>query len=230
MVSGCFHCFWHFYTVIKRVQSGMRLSWFAFTPLALAISDMVIMRNYFGHHPPMASPLLLVGLVFSIAPLRIPSSQETQNVPEKISFKFAPAASLCFAYGLLVLMFFRADVTDLLSLRRLIEYHTARADTLVLLKDKDPATASQKERLEEPLDRHIVVLDNLNDWSSEKEPFVVLSPVKLDSNSLTLVAQSAVDSYSWLMGIADWFKQAIAKRPPGDRLELAGTYYLYAPR
>ncbi|HUE37584.1 MAG TPA: hypothetical protein VMO20_09350, partial [Candidatus Acidoferrum sp.] len=58
------------YATAQRMRGGAGFPWFAFTPLALTIMDMVIMRNYFGHHPPLGGPLLLAGLVFSLALLR----------------------------------------------------------------------------------------------------------------------------------------------------------------
>ena len=45
-------------------------SWLAISPFALTLAEIGFMRNYFGHHPWMAGPLLLVGIIFSLVLLR----------------------------------------------------------------------------------------------------------------------------------------------------------------
>jgi hypothetical protein len=38
-----------------------------------------------------------------------------------------------------------------------------------------------------------------------------------------------VDDREWANKVADWFNHSIAHRVPGDRMELANTYFLYQP-
>ena len=215
------------YAVARYARSGGPQLLIAFAPLALTIVDVVVMRNYFGHHPWMAGPVLLVGAIFSIALLRVPSVETSKDVSEKISCKWVPISGLaCFVYGFAVLLFFRTNEGNLLNLTQLIRGHTARSDTIVVLKKTDPDTAGVTDRLEEPLDRQLIVVDDIKDLPAEKGRLVILSATNLD-NSFSLTAQNAAHSKSFLNNVTGWFNRSISRRNPGDRLELPETYYLY---
>jgi hypothetical protein len=217
------------YATAQRVRAGAGFPWFAFTPLSLTIMDIVIMRNYFGHHPPLAGPLLLVGLVFSLALLRVPPPEGAKKVPEKVSFKFAPALALAgAAYCLAVLVCFRANENGLLSVVRLVRQNTARTDVIVAVKANDPDTAVQAMKISEPLDRHVVVADDFQTLAGETNHWVLLTSVN-PGGSFTLVAQSAPSTQSWVSKPGEWFSRVIAKRDANDRIGLSGTYSLYAP-
>jgi hypothetical protein len=114
-----------------------------------------------------------------------------------------------------------------LSLDQLIRNHTARPETVVVLEKNDPVVAAQASRLEEPFDRHITVITNLQDLAGEKSQWVLLSSARLD-DSFSLVAQSEAPAKSGLSKVGDWFNRAIARRNPGDRIDVAAVYYLYA--
>jgi hypothetical protein len=216
------------YATAQRMRGGTGFPWFAFTPLALTIADIVIMRDYFGHHPPMAGPLLLVGLVFCIALLRSPP-EGVKPVPEKFLFKLAPALVLAaFVYGLAVLVCFRANENHLLFVAQLIRQNTARSDVIVTVKENDPATASQASRLDGPVDRHVVVVENFGALATQTNRWVLLTSVK-SGNSFKLIAQSELPSQSWISKPGEWFSRFIAKRSANDRMDLPGPYYLYAP-
>ena len=217
------------YATAQRMRAGAGFPWIAFAPLVLTVMDIVIMRNYFGHHPPMAGPLLLVGLVFSIALLRCTPPEDAQKVPEKMSFKLAPALALAaFVYGLAVLVCFRANENHLLHVAQLLRQNTARSDVIIVVKENDPATASQVPRLGEPVDRHVVVVDDFPTLAGETNHWVLLTSVDPGS-SFKLVAQSAPPSQSWIDKPGEWFSRVIARRSANDRFDLSGPYYLYAP-
>jgi hypothetical protein len=212
----------------NRVGGGGRISWIAFAPLAMSVVNMLVMRNYFGHHPPMAGAVLLVGLVFSVALLRAPAPEGREEARQKYSFKQVLVfTALCFAYGLIFMVLFRANGASRLSLDQLIRNHTARPETVVVLEKNDPVVAAQASRLEEPFDRHITVITNLQDLAGEKSQWVLLSSARLD-DSFSLVAQSEAPAKSGLSKVGDWFNRAIARRNPGDRIDVAAVYYLYA--
>jgi hypothetical protein len=137
-------------------------------------------------------------------------------------------ALLCFGYGLVFIVFFRANEAKMLSLGQLINRCTARSETIFIVKEDDPGTAAMAARLEEPLDRHFEVVNDLQSVENETNRWAILSSVKLD-NSLPLRGQSAAEAASFLTTAADWFNHAIAHRPPGDRLPLSETYYIYGP-
>ncbi|HTV43080.1 MAG TPA: hypothetical protein VMF08_21120 [Candidatus Sulfotelmatobacter sp.] len=216
------------YALIDSIRAGRRVSGLVFVPLAFAVLNMIIMRNYFCHHPWMAGPVLLVGVVFSLAVLRISPVADTASGSDKMPLKIVYGAGLvCFVYGFAVLMFFRANESDLLSLVKLVRQHTARSDTIAILKS-DSVTSPLVDRLDEPLDRHVIEVDNINDLANQGHA-VILSAIQLN-DSPTLIAQSAAASQSWLTRVADWFNHSISHRRAGDRIELPGVFYLYAPR
>jgi hypothetical protein len=210
----------------QRIRAGARLSGLIFAPLALAVADLVIMRNYFGHHPWMAGPVLVVGGIFSLGTIRNTSPGYAQELPEKLSLKAVYAtAFLAFFYGLAVLSFFRANEAQLLTLIKLVREHTLRSDSIVILKT-DLETVRVSSRLDEPLDRHILVVNSVNDLANPHQS-IILTSIKLDQAG-PLIAQTSAKSASWLSKVADWFNRSISHRRSGDRLELADTYYLYA--
>jgi hypothetical protein len=216
------------YAMACRIRSGAGLSWLMFAPLALTVSDVVIMRNYFGHHPWMAGPVLLVGVVFSLVLLRTLPPGHAPEISGKIPFKIVLVlALLCFVYGFAVLTFLRANEEELLSLMHLVREDTARPDTLIIPKT-DSVTVPMVARLNESLDRHIIIVDDVKGMAVTNNHCVILSAVELD-NSLSLRAQSTAHSKLGLGPVTGWFDHSVAKRVPGDRLELADTYYLYEP-
>jgi hypothetical protein len=92
----------------------------------------------------------------------------------------------------------------------------------------DTATARLADRLDEVLDRHVIVVNDAKDLAAEKNRWTILSAKRLD-HSWKLASQSAEPAHSGLSRITDWFNRSISRRSPGDRLELADTYYLYGP-
>ncbi len=114
------------YAVARRLRDGAHFLWLllAFMPLLLTVADVVIMRNYFGHHPWMAGPVLLIGAIFSLTLIRVPTVERNQS-EGRISPGFTWALAVaCFLYGLAVLAFFRTNETQLLSLTHLVREQT----------------------------------------------------------------------------------------------------------
>jgi hypothetical protein len=222
------------YIVVKRFRRGQRV-WSFVSPLALAAMNIIIMRNYFGHHPWLAAPLLLIGLIFSLALMRADSVTGTK--PETLGTAInwqKPLGVLsiflcCFAYSLGVLFFLRANDSNLLSLVYLVRHETGRSDLVVLVKDLDPQTASLAPRLPEALDRRVILINELNDLPAMTDDLVILSATPL-SGRVRLLAQSdsgKAKSQSWETKVTRWFNNSVARRRPGDRIEVAVMYYLY---
>jgi hypothetical protein len=102
----------------------------------------------------------------------------------------------------------------------------------VIVKNLDPETARMAPRFDAVLDRRVVVADDLDHLPASQTPIVILSTAP-SSGGLNLLAQTSdggTNSQSWLRKTTDWFNHSIARRRPGDRLELAGTYFLYEPK
>ena len=223
-------------TLAYNRAAGGRALLLSLAPLVLAIMDVVVMRNYFGHHPWMAAPVLLVGLVFSLALLR------GRLTGSANSAGFKPAAparagilvlfcTMVFAYGLAVLLFFRSNETNTLALLGLIRHHTDRGAAIVIVQKTDPELAQMAARFDELFDRHVVVVPDL-----PQVPAVGGHPIILSAATLadaTLVARNggaAAGSGSVMRSVSAWFNQNIARRKPGDRLEIGETYFLYEPK
>jgi hypothetical protein len=214
----------------KKFQRGNLKFWFALSPFVLTVAEVGFMRNYFGHHPWMAAPVLLMGLVFALVLLRV-NHESTVAAPnwEVKKFLVPTVVLLCFIYGLAVEIFLRANEVNTLSLVNFIRHQTNRSDCIVIVKNVDPQTARLASRFEDVLDRRVMVADDLDHLPVGKDRIIILSAVPSGS-ALTLLAQTSgggASSQSWLHQTTDWFNRSIARRRPGDRLELADTYFLY---
>ena len=139
------------------------------------------------------------------------------------------ALLFCFFYGLTVLMFFRANRANERLLINLVRHHTARSECLVIVKNLDPQTAQIAGRLDELLDRHMVVVDDLGHLPVENNHMSIISSVPV-TNEVNLRAQTTgvvTTSPSWIIRAGSWFNHTIARRQPGDRIDFADTYFLY---
>ncbi len=225
VICGC--------AVMKCLRGRNQKIWFAISPFALTVVEIGFMRNYFGHHPWMPAPLLLVGLVFSLALLRVPNERDAAIPGWDVKTVFVPALPLlCLVYALVLMVFFRANEANELSLIGLIRHHTGRSDFIVIVKSLDPETARIALRCDDKFDRHVVLVDDLDHLPAGKARVVILSTVPSGSG-LNLLAQTSgggISSQPWLQKTADWFNRSIARRRPGDRVELADTYFLYEPK
>jgi hypothetical protein len=220
----------------STIRGRSALLWLCLVPLVGAVADVVIMRNYFGHHPWMAAPVLLVGVIFSLVLLR--GRMQKQPAGKGFSTPLLRPSALpalicaaCFIYGVSVLMFFRANENNQLSLLRLIRHHTDRATTIVIVRPADPQLARMAPRFDELFDRHAVVVEDLKRLPDGGENAAVLSAAAAEP--LKLIAQNGGAK----SGIADslgrvsaWFNRTIAHRQAGDRLELGEVYFLYDPK
>lgn len=213
-------------------RSGHRKNWFTLSPFALTVLEVAFMRNYFGHHPWMAAPLLLVGLVFSLTLLRAGAERDAPASLRKIPGWMVPGVFLlCLVYGLTVTTFSRAKSADGRMLVSLVRQHTDRSDCIVIVKSLDPRTAQIAARLDETLDRRVVLVDNLDHLPAGDSRKVILSAVPA-TGGLKLRAQtadSANAANSWPEAVGDWFNRAISRRQPGDRMDFARAYFLYEP-
>ena len=216
-----------------KVVHGFRTApagvWAALLPCGMALMEVLAMRNYFGHHPWMTEPVIIVGLIFSFN-LLAGSLGEARPVVGGVLKPLLGTAAVCLIYGLAVVLFYRTNGSEGRTLINLVRHHTARPDWIVLVKNIDPVTMQIGERLDGNIDRHVVVVDDLKDLPPGQQVFLLTeAPI----NSGQLVAESSTGSGSGmdagLQKVANWFNRTIAHRKPGDRLEFAGHYYLYRP-
>lgn len=215
---------WWVWKTASCTLSTPRRGCLSLLPLFMALLVPAVMRNYFCHHPWMGSPVIIAGLVLSLA-LQV-VREEPESVPASLKWGTAVAAG-AFIYGLAVLAVFRANANDGLSLIRLVHNKVPRTEGLAVVSTLDPATAALSKILDSNLDRHVVVVETLNDIPHDM-PYAILSSRPI--NDLPLLGQTGADSNGGVAAkAADWFNHTISHRQPGDKPDFLAHYYLYRP-
>jgi hypothetical protein len=221
----------------EKPADGSR--WRSLWPLAAAILGVASMRNYFGVHPWMSVPMLLVGVVCSLRVLVVRESGAAAQTPAPSGRgMLAPAGFLagCFAYAVVVTLMQRVHNAEAYSLLSMVRDHTVRADVIVLVQATDPQMAADAEVQMCCMDRRVVVLKDLSDWSGWAERAFVVSRAKFEQ--LPLVATTtppAAASWPLVQDVLAWYAQRVARRVPGEQhFRFGTTCYLYelsgAPR
>lgn len=223
--------------IFWRKSRDGRMRWVSISPFVLTVLVLGIMRNYFGHHPWMASPLLLVGLIFSMSLAR-----EFEKEAEFGTFSLACGWNaelrnagiliFCFAYSLSVILLFRSHEQNVLALVALIRQHTERSDVVIVLNDLDPKTAVLAPRFPYSFDRNVLVVKDLQALPVRQHGAVILSTQSLyvPKSICALLGRTysgSVTSYSVVAKIDALFNQFISRRRSGDRLEVEASYHLY---
>jgi hypothetical protein len=206
-------------------------------PIGLAALLAVGMRNYIGSQPWTTATLFLMGIVLSLfMVLRLAALSTTPPSTTRTTGRYLIWAAT-FGFGFVVLLFYREHQSRVISLVSLVRSHSARGDGIVVVRSVDAKTASLAvspypgvaARLSEQLDRWLLVVDALPDPAHPIPASFLLSAVPL-AGDWPLAARSGNDplqSLPLLHGALDWFSKTIARRAPGDRMDLAETYYLY---
>jgi hypothetical protein len=215
---------WWFIETVRCVRKTPRIGWLSMLPFLVAVLELAAMRNYFCHHPWMGAPVVITGLVFSLA-LQF-RRDETRKAFDTL-FCPATATAVAFGFGLVVIMGLRTNNGDGLLLRHLIRSDVPRSETVVIIRAIDPSTASLAGSLSVDLDRHVVVVDSLADVPSNL-PFSVLSSVPADDMRLVGESGGAAKTGPLDQAIA-WFNKNIARRKTNDKIQYAAHYYLYRP-
>jgi hypothetical protein len=218
---------------LPRVKTDAGRALRSLAPLLLAAFDAVVMRNYFCHHPWMAGPLLLLGGVLSLmilgqAPSPAPVTPATAP-PANWRWSWTAGAAAVFGFGVAVMLADRSNSAQQDSLTFLIRSATARGDEILVVNSRDPQLAAMAQRLPEVFDRSVVVLDKLPAPQASSSGAMLLSALPLEG-SWKLAGSNAGPHQS--IALVDdalaWFRQHISHRKPGDRLEMAESYYLYS--
>ena len=203
--------------LVKFRYPNPRKDMLSFLPLLGSIVGIITMRNYFGHHPWMATPMLLPGLVLSLVLLLRPCANESNS--GKHLFGGWQYIVCCFFYALLVLLSYRLYQADSLDVASFVRQHTARTDIIAVAENLDPQMARQIGPLSERCDRHLVVLDDLKNPLIVEGNIFVLSATRLPSQ-YTMIAQSKRSSSFTMPLVRDlsaFYAQKIARRPAEDR-------------
>ncbi len=218
------------YLFVKCRQASRRLDLLALLPFLAAVGGVLTLRNYFAHHPWMAAPMLVPGLVLSLAVLLRRNSAENIGGKKIVVSALFLAGSLCYAVAVLgAHRFYHAESLELTAL---VRHHTQRADIIVLVKNLDPQMAEQAESLADSCDRHVVLLPDLNAPLPAGANVIVLSATNL-GNQFPVVARSeksALLSLPFIKELSAWYAQKIARRGAQDHhfdYTVGATFGLY---
>jgi hypothetical protein len=224
VVAAC--CF-----LSRRPKPGGIRSWLLFLPLGVGLLGVASLRNYYGHHPWMAAPMDVVGLVLSLALLF--KSREVP-VPEEAAkprgFIWPTAFVLSgFVYAALVTSILRVHSGEFLALVKLVRDHTVRSDSIVLMESTDPELAKDQDTIAQYIDRHIIVVHDLTAPQLPAAHAFVLSLT--ESEKLPLVGMTTEPEFaSWpgVRQLLDWYAKAVARRSASEaHFKPKAPYRLY---
>jgi hypothetical protein len=214
----------------QKPASGSR--WRSWLPLGVAILGVASMRNYFGVHPWMSVPMLLVGVVPSLRLLlareAAPAAEPQPPTGRKM---LAPAAFLagCFAYSAVVMLMQSVHNAEINTLLNMVRHHTRRSDVIVLVQTTDPKMVAEAKTQTVYMDRRVVVVKDLSEWSGEAERAFVVSQAKFEQLPLVArTAQPAAASWPLVRDLLDWYATRVARRLPTEHhFRFGATCYLY---
>jgi len=217
---------WWGFATVAGIRNSCKQGIISLMPALTALLAPIAMRNYFCHHPWMGAPVVIAGLVLSMALL--PKDESMRQTFANLKWP-ATAAAIAFAYGFIVIAGFRANSKESMSLIELVRSHVPRNDTIVVVRTLDPETAtltsSLGETLGEVLDRQMMTAETMN-AAPKDVPAMILSSHPTDA--LPLVAEADATSTGGIMTKAvTWFGKNIARRKADDKIEYQSHYYLY---
>jgi hypothetical protein len=204
---------------------------FFYLPFLASVFCVAVLRNYFGHHPWMSCPFLLLGLILSFA-----AWGSTHKTPDGVVKADEPPGwrwstlAVVFAYSFMVLEFYRIHNADEQSLMKFVRCSTARSATIVISRESDPALAGMAERLSEPFDRHVTVSDSIPNSDPGVTNVFWLTATAANGHKLAAAStggDNVIDNAPVIAVPLRWYSRFIAHRRPGDKMEVAGKYYLY---
>ena len=215
-------------TWVGRARKSLGSGLLTLTPLFMALIQTLTLRNYFCHHPWMASPFLLVGAVLSLSVLFINEPQE-ETIRSYFSLR-RPLSWLgiaaTFSFTLLTLVSYRMNRSALDQMRDVVQRGTERSTEVVVSRETSPELAA--EGTADFLDRRLTVVPKLGDARDLVRPGVLLSTEEL-SEDWNLVAKSSPPSaplFRWLQGPLTWFQNKVSRRQ-ATRVSAPRAYFLY---
>lgn len=213
----------------SRTASSQKTGVFFFLPFLAAIFAVAVLRNYFGHHPWMSCNFILLGMVLSLVvwkSTRVTNeSKETSQV--KPAWQWSTLA-VVFAYGFTVLSVYHVHNGQQDVLVKLVRENTARSATILITRDTDPKLADIQDRLQEPLDRHIIVQDKITDADAGMTNTFWLTAAKQEGHKLVAgTGESSIAGPPLAKQLLGWYSRTIAHRRAGDKMDFEAQYYLY---
>ena len=215
---------WWVWQTLRCLRVAPRQGWLSILPLLMALAQLAAMRNYFCHHPWMGSPVLIAGIILSLA---LQAGREDESEKSAGLKWVSTGAAGAVLYSVIVLAVKQANSHNSIALDQLVRENIARTESVVILKAADPATAALAKNLDEQFDRHVLVVESLDDTPHDM-PFAILSSCPI--TNLHLAGESPPNSAAnFATKAANWFNQHVGHRKANDRLEFATHYYIYRP-
>jgi len=225
--------FWQVWRAGRREGGFSGNLLFSLLPLLTAILSIAGLRNYFAHHPWMAAPVLIYGIVFSLRLLR--DRAGSREAPVDRLRTFAQAGALIgggFLYGFVLLLCLNVNSAGENALLRLARQNTARHDVFFFSTGDEPWLAQNWSRLAFLMDRKLMPLPD-----STEKPLALPSPsgssFQLSShvlpaprNWLARTELEAVPGQTFVARILDWYRAHVSRRAQGDRI-VVEELYLY---
>ena len=199
-------------------------------PLLAASGLVGGLRNYFAHHPWMAGPVFICGIVFSCrllldqAPPVAPAESEKGTFRAALSWAWPAVLGLAYSLGILLCL--RVNTASVDALVRLTG-HTDRQAVIYFSPQTDPWLAANTKRLD-LLDRVIKPLPEGNLPTKTADQFLLTSQTSPAYGTALASTQSEPDFFSpFVARLLDWYRVHVAKRAPGDRIEVNQVLFLY---
>lgn len=215
-------------TWVGRARKSLGSAILSLAPLFMALIQTLALRNYFCHHPWMASPFLLLGAVLSLSVLFTMEPKE-----ETIGSYFTlrkplswVAIAATFSFTLLILVSYRINRSALDQMRDVVQRGTERSTEVVVSRETSPELAAHDTA--DFLDRRLTVVPTLSEARDLAGPRVLLSTEEL-SEDWSLVAKSSPPSgalFRYLHIPLTWFQNKVSRRQ-ATRVSPPRAYFLY---
>jgi len=214
---------WTICGVVRREKKIARNLVLPLLPLATSVFFIGALRNYFAHHPWMAGPVLIYGIVFSLRLLldRIGSDSMTPvtNAPRDW-LRFGAMALACFACGFVILSVFKINKTGENEILYLARQNTARHDVIFYSAKDDPWISLHTLQLQELMDRTLIPLadEPVKKLPGQNGALFQLTDHALSADRNLVAKTESSPPQGFIARILEWYRTHVSKRAQGDRL------------
>jgi hypothetical protein len=195
-----------------------------------AIFFIAVLRNYFAHHPWMAGPVLIYGVVFSLR-LLLDCQAEAQTTGTRQFWVMTAIPVLAgFIYGTIVLAWLNVNAVDVDPVLQLTKDHTPR-NGIIFYSPSDSGFGQIAERFPDIIDRQVTPLTDSNSipqgsLGPGEEKFYITSHL-LPGNPNLLAQTESEKTHGLISSTLNWYRTHVSRRAPGDRIQLSDKLYLY---
>ena len=123
------------YLLAKLREAEARHPWVFLGPLCVTVVGILAMRNYFGHHPWMSTPVMLTAIILSLGGLlrECDASGPERKQVEPTLWGLGTFLAGSLVYASVVAVMYQLQNAESTSFLRMVRNNTARSDTVVLV-------------------------------------------------------------------------------------------------